>query len=281
MQQQFIKNILVPTNFSAISENAIYYAAELAKNLGANIQILHSYQALAPDYQNPNENFEEEAEQKAKMKLDKLCSDIQNKFAVKCDFIFVKGMPEEAILSHAESKDTDILVLGTESLTQLERIIFGSVRGEIFNEAQCSLLMIPQNAYYHPLKKIAFASDYHDSDLIEISQLMQVAEKFGSNLHIIHVLTESNHQKYEESFFEDFQQKVRQLTFKNQIVFNLLQAETVSKELQKYVGENEIDLLAVAKTRKSKLEKILAGSLTQKLFFNSKIPLLVFQEELI
>lgn len=38
-----MKNILFPTDFSQTADNAFIYALHLAKSLGANLHVLHTY----------------------------------------------------------------------------------------------------------------------------------------------------------------------------------------------------------------------------------------------
>src|SRR5690606_24081989 len=142
MQQNSLKNLLVPTNFSAISENALYYAAALSKQLAAELKILHAYQSISSDYAYAYDNADGEVEQQRKIKLDKLCSEIQNKFGIKCSFLFDEGLAGEVILSYVDRSSADLLLIGTESISKLDRLLFGSVRGQILNKAKCNLLMV-------------------------------------------------------------------------------------------------------------------------------------------
>jgi len=53
------------------------------------------------------------------------------------------GNPTEAITSEAREWDADLLVMGTQSRRGVERILHGSVAGDLLRDAPCNILVVP------------------------------------------------------------------------------------------------------------------------------------------
>ncbi len=273
-----MKTLLVPVNFTEVSENALAYATALAKKLQAKITLLHAYRVLGYANDDTREKHEEEAElfrHSSAIKLKKLCEEIEAQTSCSCEFLNAEGSAKEVIVEQSKSLKPDLLVMGTESLNPIDRLLFETNTGTVLKEAQCTLLVVPENASFRPPEKIVFAMDYHDSDMEEIRYLSNLAAQFDSELHIVHVVADDENVHYEENFFDDFKQEVSRKI--KAIEFRLLKGSNISKTLEKYVKQENIDLLAVAKTKKSLLEKFFSGSVSQKLFYHTRIPLLIFQ----
>lgn len=56
------------------------------------------------------------------------------------------GMPWEQILLEAREMAADLLILGAQGRSGLERLLLGSVASDVLREAQCSVLVVPRQA---------------------------------------------------------------------------------------------------------------------------------------
>ncbi len=275
-----MKTILVPTNFTDVGKNALSYATILAQKLKAKITLIHAY----PNFTHPTEDagqvYHKQAElfkKEAEQKLKSLCEEVESTSSCTSDFINVGGVAKEVIVSYANETKPDILVIGTESLSPIDRIIFGTITGKVMKEVDCPLLIVPEDVPYKPFQKLAFAIDYHDSDVEEIRFVEKLADKFAAEVHVIHVVADDENIPYEERFFEYFKKNVLKAAQSENITFKLIRGGNIVSELEKYAKKEAIDILAVAKTKKNLLEKLLFGSVSQRLFYHTHIPLLIFQ----
>jgi nucleotide-binding universal stress UspA family protein len=275
-----MKILLVPTDFSPVSENALSYAIVMAKVLKAKITLLHAYHTFPVDpgllIQRDKEDLEL-FEKAAKLKLKAICEEIEKTTSCKCDFINIAGLAKDVIVSQAKEKKPVLLIIGTENRIAIDQFVFGTITGKVIKETECTLFVIPENAKYHPPKKIVFAMDYHDSDLRNISFILKFARKFRSAVDIVHVVSADENVKFEEIFFNDFKKEVKNRRTK--INFELIKGEKVITELEKYINEEAIDVLSIAKTGKDFFDRLFTGSVSQKVFYNIRIPLLIFKAE--
>jgi nucleotide-binding universal stress UspA family protein len=272
--------LLVPTDFSPSSKNALSYAIALSKVLNAKITLLHVYHTVPIDpvflvqrYKEGMEIFKKEAE----IKLKGICEKVKETTSCKCDFINIAGLAKDVIVSQANKTNPELLIMGTENRIAIDKLIFGTITGKVIRETECTLLVIPENIKYQPPKKIAFAMDYHDSDIRDISFIMKLAKKFRSVVDVIHVVSDDENVKFEENFFNDFKKEVRKDHPKTN--FNLLEGENIITILEKYIDKEAIDVIAIAKTEKDFFDRIFTGSVSQKMFYKTQIPLLIFKAQ--
>src|SRR5260370_30455863 len=110
--------ILVPTDFSKYSENAVKYAAAFAEKFGAELFILHVVQDMAvfipeavlmtPMMTPPTDQFKAAA----KASVEKVIKDL-NLTGLKVHTEVAQGVPFAEIIRAARDKDVDLIVMGT------------------------------------------------------------------------------------------------------------------------------------------------------------------------
>lgn len=141
-----VKKILFPTDFSEGSDNALPYAADMAKHYGAKLYLLHVIHdiAKATGWYVPH------------VSLDELYRDIEKNAAKEMDRYgleefrglkdierpVVKGIPYEEILKFAKENNIDLIVIGTHGRKGLDRVIFGSTAEKVVRDAPCPVLSV-------------------------------------------------------------------------------------------------------------------------------------------
>ncbi len=276
-----MKNILVPVDFTDVSKNALIYAIHFAETLDAKVTLLHAYHTIPAVPEFPSESHEQELEElrsKAQKSLELLCEEVdQNKVA--CAYINVEGYARESIVEYTDQTNPDLIIMGTETISPIDKIIFGTVTGKVLKKVSCPIMVIPEEATYQQPKKMAFAIDYHENDLEDIQFMIPLAKKFGAELHALRVATDEDSLEFEDKLLADFKHKVDQSVHDNSIIWHLIKGSNVVDQLEKYVRDSDISVISAAKSRMNPLMKAFFGSVTQKLFYHTHIPLLIFQAE--
>ncbi|OLC00879.1 MAG: hypothetical protein AUH30_01530 [Candidatus Rokubacteria bacterium 13_1_40CM_68_15] len=140
------KKILVGTDFSEPSDAARRTAIELARRLGAELEIVHVEEPLPayafsegalPDLPRLQEEVrswaEREVEQQAK---EARAAGVPVTTAV------LLGTPANAIVETARTDGADLIVVGTHGRTGFERILLGSVAERVVRNASCPVLTV-------------------------------------------------------------------------------------------------------------------------------------------
>ena len=141
-------SIVVGTDGSETATEAVRQAIELAKPLGAKLQIVSAYEPVsdtrlreeaqqAPqDLQwmvNPREDVEETLQEAA---------ELANGAGVETETFARLGDPADAILDVAEENGSDLIVVGNKGMTGAKRFLLGSVPNKVSHHAPCSVLII-------------------------------------------------------------------------------------------------------------------------------------------
>ena len=153
-----IRKILVPTDFSACADEAIEYALDLARVLGAGVELCHC--GPVPDYHVPAlvspamrtaaTDLVAQLEQMvlaARHELDDLIARKQQTAGgVPLSGVTVDGVPDEGIVRQAGEGGADLIVMGSHGRRGLSRVILGSVTERVVRHAPCPVLVV------HPKK---------------------------------------------------------------------------------------------------------------------------------
>ena len=144
-----IKKILFPTDFSQCNHAALEYASRLASESGALLYIVHAddmerIAATMSDAGYPYPSpWDDEGRRKAHLKLRKVIPTVPG---VKCRHRYLDGAPTAQIVSFAERKGVDLIVMGSHGRSGLARILMGSTAEGVMRRAPCPVLIIKQPA---------------------------------------------------------------------------------------------------------------------------------------
>jgi len=140
-------SIVVGTDGSDTAREAVRQAIELARSVGARIDLVSAYEPVSdarlhealsvPEdlhwMINPREDVEATLEQAA--------SEIRAA-GVEVVVFARQGDPADALLDVAEERGSDLIVVGNKGMTGAKRFLLGSVPNKISHHAPCSVLII-------------------------------------------------------------------------------------------------------------------------------------------
>ena len=123
-----IRNILVATDFSRCSDQAVRAALALARHFGASVHLLHVVPSTAPG-EAPRDRLRAIAEEHGE--------------GVSITASLAVGGPAAEIVKHAAREQVDLIVVGTPGRTGLAHAVMGSVAEAVVRTAPCQVLTIP------------------------------------------------------------------------------------------------------------------------------------------
>jgi nucleotide-binding universal stress UspA family protein len=274
-----MKTILVPTDFSQNASNALAYAMGLAKKENAKIILAHAYYDVFVSGEIPAQFLLEQMAQTKKNAEDKLAEiALQVKAEnIPCELLAVESRPVDMVLEQAELLKCDFIVMGTKGSSDLLDTLFGSNTAKIIAKAKCPVLAIPEKAVYKTLNTIAFATEYHTSDVAVIKSLSEIAAFFNASITVLHVCLDADAiDADEEALMVDFKAKVMQGVAYEKINFKLLYGAEFLETLEVYTDETAPDLMAMSTQPRGLFKSLFHASSTQNFSNHSTIPLLTF-----
>ena len=138
---QTFTNILVPTDFSGPAEQATELATTLAEKFESKVTLLHTY--VIPTYPYGDGLYWplDELELAAKTALDTALGKVKERYQL-AEAILEVGSPAEQILSIAEARGVDLIVMGTHGRRGLSRVFLGSVAEKVVRVSPVPVLTV-------------------------------------------------------------------------------------------------------------------------------------------
>jgi glycine betaine transporter len=138
------KKILVATDFSAGSDEALAHAIDLAKQTGASLDLVHilepeveGFPFGAPYYGDFGDQLTF-IDRELAARADKVAS-----AGLWCHTRMIEGRAFEAIVDRARVLGADLIVVGTHGRTGLSHVLMGSVAERVVQHSTCPVLTIP------------------------------------------------------------------------------------------------------------------------------------------
>jgi nucleotide-binding universal stress UspA family protein len=276
-----MKRILIPTDFSENSWNAIMYGMELFKKEPCTFYLLNI--SPIPPYSGSGSSvkvmIKDKVLEDTKISLQELLEKIESttnnklfKFVTLATYdFFVDGIKREV-----KDKKIDLIIMGTKGATGLKRATMGSNTGDVITKVQCPVLAVPENAHYKIPKEIAFPTDYETGyDLKVLNSLMNMAQLNDSTVRIVHISKKgeelSEAQIKNKNFLHDF------LRGSNHSFHRLTSSKT-EEAIQCFIESRDVDMVAMVAKNINFIQRILFRPLVEEISYHTDIPFLVLHE---
>jgi nucleotide-binding universal stress UspA family protein len=142
-------SIVVGTDGSDTAKTAVRYAIDLARELGARLQIVSAYEPVA-DQRLRGEQVEvpQDLQWMVNPREDVLAvlsvarAEAQSVGVQEVETFARQGDAADAILDVAEEQRSDLIVVGNRGMTGAKRFLLGSVPNKVSHHAPCSVLIV-------------------------------------------------------------------------------------------------------------------------------------------
>lgn len=253
-----IRKILLPVDFSATSANALSYTAELIKgSQDVQVTLLHIC--------NPDLGSDE-----TQLIIDRL-SDLVKQWSdgiPSCRHQIEKGNLVEAIIKVQHTQGSDLIIMGTHGSLDESKATNTS---RLVLEADCPVLVIPENLGKFTLKNIALAlGDNTIDNSGGLQALHDIARSFDATVHVLTV-----NRNGDSSTMKEENQEVLEYYLESLLYFHAFpQNSDIELGISGYIEEHEIDMLAILPRNHAQTTKPSEGRLTKLLTLHTRIPLL-------
>lgn len=273
-----MKNILVPVDFSKASYNAAEYALSLAEHFHAKIILIN---AVAPSVMVDDSILasvmitQAEILDASKEALDKEIKSLSEKTISPEGFV-MEGYPSDMIKKIAEEKHADLIVMGMKGKGK-SNSVFGSTTTAIIRKSNFPVLVIPEDAVYHPINTITLATQFHyDIERERYALLISIAKENNSFLHLLNVQKPEKEMKNKEVVGK-MREHFAFAGLKHS--FHSMEDKNVIEGINRFIEENPSDVLAMMAHKHSFFERMLGKVHTREMSYATKIPLLVLQDK--
>jgi len=288
-----VERIVCPVDFSEYSGRAYDYAYSLARHFGAKLFVEHVVQPLQaayPYYAFPEATLQDtwsHISTDAEKGLQELVK-AHSRNGLQAECVIRQGFPWESILSFAEEKAADLIVMGTHGRRGLDRLTMGSVTERVLRKARCPVLVVrkPGHDFVEPdsasdcvhLRRILLCTDFSDHARHALTYAFSLAMEYNAQLTLLHVLEESGNEQFlQESTaaaVRDLEQLVPADIPNWCTVKSLVRAGKPYQEIIQFIQEDQSDLVVLGVRGRNALDLALFGSTTYRVIQLGSCPVL-------
>jgi nucleotide-binding universal stress UspA family protein len=270
-------NILVPTDFSELSKIAIRYAIKIATELDGSVTILHVIdleQKVKATLRLKGSSREliQTFKKKCQDLVDEVSADLMMEKPISCRV--AQGTFGETMRKESKKLKSGLIVMGTRGASGLKKTVLGSNTASLIGESHIPVLAVPEHGDFKSFRNVIYATDLKNLEE-ELSTLIPYVKRFGSTVHILHIVGNGDNIESAEAKIDTV---VRKMGYKNIVTLVTFDPD-IDGAIDHYISVSKADLLAMFTHEPSFYEKIFDKSFTRRMAFQSKIPLLAFKTD--
>ncbi|WP_298238409.1 universal stress protein [uncultured Algibacter sp.] len=280
-----MKNILLPTDFSENSWNAIKFALQLFKNEICKFYLLHTYTPVIYDAEyvlgNPAQfGLGDTVRENALEQLDNFKTRIATKFknpkhTIETMVAFNMLIPE--IKEVVEKKAIDYVVMGTKGATGAIEVLFGSNTVHVFKNAKCPVIAIPDGFVFEAPHEVLFPTDYEiNYKGRHINPIINIISLFNARVNILNATY-----GYDLSEIQKVNKKVLETYFKKEAhLFHSISNQNVFDAITNFQLKTRVNLLVMINNKHSFFENLFFKNTINQIGFHLNIPFMVIPAKL-
>jgi len=272
--------VLLPTDFSDNSFEAIRYALQTFKEMECKFYLLHTYMPPvyhaeyamgSPGLIGLGDMYREDAIKD----LDKLQNRLENQYMnSKHSFESYArlNMLTNEVNEMVEHNNIDVIVMGTKGATGAQEILFGTHTVHIIKKAKCPVIAIPPNFEYEVPKEILFPTDYEvDFKKEPLNLLYKIAKQHVSSIEVLNVsygYELSEEQKKNKDKLDTVLKGVAHL-------FHDWPNQELIQAINNFQLKHKMNLLVMVQNKHTFIERLFIEPIIKKIGFHINIPFMV------
>src|SRR5690606_11457209 len=275
-----MKIILLPTDFSENSKNAVIFALKFFEGQTCTFYILNSQKPsgyITADvlYGAPGTSVYEGILNDNKKELEKMvqfCESISEKenfsFVPKIDFDNIVDAVNQAVALNK----IELIIMGSNGATGAAEVVFGSNTLKIIRNVDCPVIVVPEGYSFEKINSVLLSLNYqYEVSNKSLSVVSEIVKKHEASLKILEIEEENIELATKRNHSEEV---FKEIGFERFAIKNI----PASIAINAFEQLIPIQLHAMVVERKSFLNRFIFGSETSKISYGSPVPLLVLHE---
>jgi nucleotide-binding universal stress UspA family protein len=209
-----LRNVLVATDFSPVSQSALAHVLPIAQEFHSTIHLVHVIQPQAPDLTSGaiDARMLEQLRENAQAQILSIAAMVDGN---RCRAWVRDGQVREVIADLVREKHIDLVVVGTSGKSTVDKLLRGSVAEEIFRNCVCPVLTLGPQVKYNPsgstLKQILYLTNLKGESHGALDYAISLASHYEAQLMLLHVVEQEEPRKPEYQWLEVYRRMLRHL----------------------------------------------------------------------
>ncbi len=288
-----LKRILCPIDFSEFSVKAYLHALSLAEHYRAKLFVQHVVELWrypSADFAVSAGSFEEFCQGLGLNCEEHLQQFLKNNTpnGIQPECVVQRGIAPDSILTFAEARKADLIVMGTHGRRGFDRLMLGSVTERVMRKASCPVLVVhkPSQDFISPgsphapihLSRILFCTDFSENSRRALDYALSLTTEYNSELTLLHVLENIPHSSHKEATAKATEQLAQLISLNGSKADRIKTQVCVGKPYEQIIRiarEAQTDIVIMAVRGRSALDLAVFGSTTHRVVQLGPCPVLI------
>lgn len=293
--KRFIREVLIPVDFSDYSLMACEFGFRLADDLNCNVKLMHAfftpfYPASIPfgdsfTLQAADKDVYQDIKKNTELEMNNLIKRVKDNISkgtfpnVSFTSTLVEGLPEEEIISYSKKMKPTAIVMGTRGKNAKDLDLIGSVTAEVMDGCRTPIFAVPEDSKVRNLteiKRVVFLTNFQEREFKALDIMMNLLKPYQIEIILAHIAKKED--VWNEIKLSGFQNRLSELYPMLKIGYMLIdQSVSLEVTLEKYVKDNSIDMISLSSSRRNIFARMFNPGIARKMLFHSNTPLLVIK----
>jgi len=276
-----MKHILLPTDFSENSKNAILYAMELFRGNTCEFYFLNVQKPsefVLDDVMSaePGTSVYQAILKDNKQQLKEFIIPIKEKYQTE-DYTFLLYVDYDVLTDSInqlkQTKTIDLIVMGTNGATGAEEVLFGSNTLKVIRKVDSPLLAIPQDYTYKKIESVVFTARSCKDIKHEAAQpLKELVKLTNAQLQILKIKGQAA--KNNHNCGSCLVDAMNGFDYESHTLYGIPEPIAIDT----FVQLMKSGLHAMFVERETFLDRFFFGNNTAKISYSTRVPLLVLHK---
>lgn len=276
-----INTILLPTDFSLKSKNALKLAVKMAQRHNARLLVthmVHTYYLIDRGGKQVigSETMQETIDCTTK-KLKTLQSEIKDKYNFDIETVVSTQSIVDSINELVSTEDVDLVIVGTSGRQKMKQFILGSNSYSILLHANCSVLLVPQTFKRTTFKNILFPVRVPNELDQKASLCLLLAKKNKGGINLLGVGDPDRMVSVRSSFLE---MKKDLLEKSAECVAEFKLSHDNAQIIAEAANAKDSDIILLADQDENVWKSFMADNFFRKVINNTNVPLFIVKSKL-
>ena len=265
-----MKTIIVATDFSDASINAVLFAADLALEVNASLEIYHAVPDRVVLIDDLDIDVEYAETEQAMQQLESLQEKIRNytQYRLSIDVQLKYGNIDRVLEESCKEYTPFAVIMSATEKSAIQRFLLGSETLSVSHKILVPLVLIPHEAEFSGFKKIAIATDLNEVyDTMPLNSLTHWLGAFKPSLEIVFVNEDIKFKKGNMSGAVALQTHFQ----KYNPAIRYIQSSNIEDGINTYLNEVRPDLLIIVPKKHAFFHK----SLSREFIIHPTIPTMI------
>ena len=254
-------NILVPVDYSEVSQYAVDVGVDFVKSL--NSQDVHRI-ILTHASKNP-EKIDECLEK---------WSDHCRSIGVRTDHTRINKPLHKGLSDYVDSNDVDLIIIGSHGVSGKSEWFIGSNTQKVVRSVHANVLVVKNQFKVSSINKVAFVTSALQSEVESFERFLKAIVPFNiTNIHIV-TINQSSFFSEPYALVSNAQEKFADIAKSYNVQSHFYDDYSVESGVRHFVQDWDIDLVGISNHNRHLIKRVIQGSNVELILNHLNVPVL-------